>query len=163
MSETYLWLLSAVIVIFAMWRKSPAAMWFGALVFGHGYFLGELVETDPLSYLITGGVFSTLSMAGCYYLRKGSDDSIAFWLAGISALCLSVNIVCIIVWLFGYPMGGFNYVFAGILLTSILVILKGDRGGLGRSEGYNMDYHAYNLPNKRSHRVVGVENRETSE
>lgn len=138
-------------------------MWFGSMVLGHAFLLGSLAQSDPLTYMITGGVFSTLSMAGCYYLRKGTDDSIAFWLAGISALCLSVNIVCIVVWLFGYPMGGFNYVFAGILLTSILVILKGDRGGLGRSEGYNMDYHAYNLPNKRSHRVVGVENRETSE
>jgi len=163
MSETSLWILSFAICIFAMWRKNPAAMWFGFLVFGHGFLLGHLVESNPLDWMITGGISSVLSMSGCYYLRKGVDDSIAFWLTGVSALCLLVNIVCIVVWLLGYPMGGFNYVFAGILLTSIAVILKGDKGGLGTSEGDRIGSYVYRLLNKGTHRVVGLESRETSE
>lgn len=149
--------------LLALWRRSPAAIWYCALVFGHGYFLGYLVYTDALSYIITGGGFSALSMAGCYYLRKGIDDSIAFWLAGVSALCLLTNIVCIVALLLGYPMGGFNYVFAGILLASILVILKGDRGGLGSSEGDSIGSYVYSLLNKGTRRVVGLENKEAAE
>jgi len=160
--ENYPWILSFIICLLALWRRNPSAIWYSALVFGHGYFFGDLIDTDTLSYMVTGGVFSTLSMSGCYYLRKDTEDSIAFWLTGVAALCLFVNILCITVWLLGYPMGGFNYVFAGILLTSILVILKGDRGELGRSEGSSMDNHAYSLPDKGSHRVVGLESRDAS-
>jgi len=134
---------------------------------GPGFLLGHLaeseVDSDILDWMITSGISSALSMAGCYYLRKGIDDSIAFWLTGISALCLLTNIVCIVVWLLGYPMGGFNYVFAGILLTSIAVILKGDRGGLGSSEGDRIGSYVYSLLNKGTHHVVGLENREASE
>ncbi len=154
MIENYPWILSITICLLALWRRNPSAIWYSALVFGHGYFFGDLIDTDTLSYMVTGGVFSTLSMAGCYYLRKGIDDSIAFWLTGVSALCLLTNIVCIVVWLLGYPMGGFNYVFAGILITSILVILKGDRGGLGTSEGDRIGSYVYSLVNKGARRVV---------
>jgi len=163
MSEFYLWLLSAAICIFACWRKNPAAMWFGALIFLHDFLLGHLAESDPMAWLVTGGISSTLSMAGCYYLRKGINDTIAFWLAGLSAICLFVNIICIVVWLQGYFMEGFNYVFAGILLTSIAVILKGDRGGLGRSGRDRVGDHVYRLTDKVANRVVGLENRETPE
>ena len=142
-------------------------MWFGFLVFGHGYLFGHLVESeldsDILDYMKTSGVFSVFSMIGCYALRKGVNDSIALWLTGISALCLAVNIVCLFAWSFRYPMEGFNYVFAGILFASIAVILKGDRGGLGTSEGDRIGSHVYSLLNKGARRVVGLENREAPE
>jgi len=54
-------------------------------------------------------------------------------------------------------------VFAGILFASISVILKGDRGGLGSSEGDRIGSYVYSLLNKGTHRVVGLENREASE
>jgi len=167
MSETYLWLLSFTICVFAMWRKSPSAMWFGFLIFSHGYLFGDLaaseLNSEMLGYMKTSGVFSVFSMIGCYALRKGVNDSIALWLTGISALCLSVNIVCLFAWSFRYPMEGFNYVFAGILFASVAVILKGDVGGLGKSGSSHVGVHVYGLSNKIYRRLVGMENRERIE
>lgn len=142
-------------------------MWFGFLVFGHGYLFGHLAESeldsDILDYMKTSGVFSVFSMIGCYALRKGVNDSIALWLTGISALCLAVNIVCLFAWSFRYPMEGFNYVFAGILFASVAVILKGDVGGLGKSGSSNVGVHVYGLPSKIYRRLAGMESRERTE
>jgi len=162
MTETSLTILALVFIALAGWRNSPAAVWFGLLMFGHSIFLGHLVDTDMMTYLATWGIFSTISAVACYAFRSGPSDVIAIRMMGISAFCLLVNIICIIVWLTGSPMGGFNYVFAAILLASIAVILKGDKGGLGTSTGSHLDRYVHASPNKSDDLVVGLENRETS-
>lgn len=160
MNETYLIILSLVFIALAGWRNSPSAVWFGLIVFGHGIFLGHLATSDPMTYMATAGIFSTLSAAACYGFRKGPNDAIARRMMGISAACLLVNIISIAVWLTGSPMGGFNYVFAGILLASIAVIIKGDARGLGASTGSYMDSVFRTDTNKHADFLVELENRE---
>lgn len=162
MTETSLTILALIFIALAGWRNSPAAVWFGLLMFGHSIFLGHLVDTDMMTYLATWGIFSTVSTAACYGFRKGVDDVIAFRMMGISAFCLLVNIICITVWLTGSPMGGFTYVFAAILLASIAVILKGDKDGLGTSTGSRLDRYVRSSPNQHSDLLVELENREAS-
>jgi len=163
MSELFLTLLAFVFIALAGWRNNASAVWFGLLMFGHAIFLGHLAESDPMTYMATWGIFSTLSTVACYVFRKGVDDVIAFRMMGISAVCMLVNIICIIVWLLGSPMGGFNYVFAGILLASIAVILKGDTDGLGASSGSHMGSYVRSRADKRTNLVVELENREAQE
>jgi len=160
MDELYLTLLGLVFIALAGWRNSVPAVLFGILMFGHAIFVGDLAASDPMTYLATGGIASTLAMAGCYGFRKSVNDVIAFRMAAISAGCLLTNIACIIVWLLWSPMGGFNYVFAAILLASIVVILKGDQDGLGKSGRNPMGSHARNATDKVSDHVVGLENKE---
>lgn len=162
MSETYLTLLAFVFIGLAGWRDNASAVWFGLLMFGHAIFLGHLAESDPMTYMATWGIFSTLSTAACYGFRKGIDDVIAFRMMGISAVCMLVNIICITVWLTGSPMGGFNWIFAGILLASIAVILKGDKDGLGTGTGSHLDSYVHARTDKSTNLVVGLENREAS-
>lgn len=163
MSETYLTLLALVFIALAGWRNSVTAVLFGILMFAHVILFGHLVESDTMTYMVTGGIFSTLAMAGCYGFRKDVNDVIAFRMAAIAAACLLTNIICIIVWLTGSSMGGFNYVFAAILMVSIVVILKGGSDGLGESGRDAMGNHARNTTDKVPDNMVGLENRETSE
>jgi len=163
MSELSLTLLAFVFIALAGWRNNASAVWFGLLMFGHAIFLGHLAESDPMTYMATWGIFSTLSTVACYVFRKGIDDVIAFRMMGISAVCMLVNIICITVWLTGSPMGGFNWIFAGILLASIAVILKGDKDGLGTGTRSHLDSYVHARTDKSNNLVVGLENRETSE
>jgi len=160
MNETYLIVLSLVFIALAGWRDSPSAVWFGLLVFGHGIFLGHLAASDPMTYMATAGIFSTLSAASCYAFRKGPNDVIALRMMGISVFCLFVNIICITAWLTGSPMEGFNYVFAAILLASIAVILKGDKDGLGASTGSHLDSVFRTDTDQHADLLVELENRE---
>lgn len=158
MNELYLTLLGIIFIILA--RNSVPAVLFGILMFSHAILLGDLATTDPMTYMVTGGIFSTLAMAGCYAFREGVHDVIAFRMAAVSAACLFTNIVCILFWLQGSSMGGFNYVFAAILMAGIAVIIKGGRDGLGKSGRDTVGSHAYTPTNKVSNNVVGMENRE---
>jgi len=160
MTETSLTILALVFIALAGLRNSPAAVWFGLLTFSHSIFLGHLVDTDMMTYLATWGIFSVVSAAACYGFRKGDDDVIALRMMGISIFCLFTNIICIAVWLTGNSMEGFNYVFAGILIASIAVILKGDRDGLGTSTGSHMDSILRTNTNKHADFLVELENRE---
>jgi len=160
MNEIYLTLLGLVFIALAGWRNSVPAVLFGLLMFGHAIFLGDLAQSDPMTYLFTAGIASTLAMAGCYAFRTSLHDVIAFRMAAIGAACLLVNIIGIIFWLMDSPMGGFNYVFAAILLASIVVILKGGKDGLGKGGRNPVGTHARNATDKVSNRVVGLENKE---
>jgi len=106
MSELYLTLLGLVFIALAGWRNSVPAVLFGLLMFGHAIFLGDLAQSDPMTYLFTAGIASTLAMAGCYAFRRSLHDVIAFRMAAIAATCLLVNIIGIIFWLMESPMGG---------------------------------------------------------
>jgi len=158
MSEFYLTLLALVYICLAAWRNSVPAVLFGILMFSHAIFLGHLAKSDPMTYMATGGIFSTLAMAGCYFFRTSVNDVIAFRMAPVAAACLAVNIIGIIFWSFWSPMGGFNYVFAAILLASIVVILKGDKDELGKIGRDTLGSHARPTVNKVFNNVAGLEN-----
>lgn len=160
MNEMSLTVFALIFIALAAWRNSASAVWFGVLAFGHGIFLGDLATSDPMTYMATAGICSTLSVAACYGFRKDDNDLIAKRMMGISALCLLVNIICIAVWLMGSPMEGFNWVFAGLLLTSIAVIIKGDAGGHGATTGSNLDRVFRANTDKHSDFLVELENRE---
>lgn len=157
MSELHLTLMALVYICLAAWRNSVPAVLFGLLVFSHAIFLGKLVETDTLIYMVTGGIFSTLAMAGCYGFRASVNDVIAFRMAAVAAACLLTNIMCIIVWSFWGPTEGFNYVFAAILLASIVVILKGDKDELGKIGRDTLGSHARPAADKVFSNVAGME------
>ena len=138
-NDTTLQLMIIAICGLAMWSKNTAAMMFAFLIIVHDQLFQEYAGEPSLSVLwtYTAAIFSFFSVVGCLYCMNGINDDTAYYLAGISAVTLTVNIWTLYS-LYAYiPTEVLNPIFAAINVASILVIAVGGRRDRRRKNIYS--------------------------
>ncbi len=128
-NDTTLQIMIISICGLAMWSKNTSAMMFAFLIIVHDQLFQDYAGNPDLSIMwtYTAAIFSFFSVVGCLYCMNGINDDTAYYLAGISAITLIVNIWTLYS-LYAYiPTEVLNPIFAAINVASILVIAVGGR------------------------------------
>jgi hypothetical protein len=149
-NETALQLMLIAICGLAMWSRNTAAMVYAFLAIAHDQLFQSYAGDASLSsrWAYSAAIFSFLSIAGCVYYRNGVYDDTAYFLAGISAITLALNIWTLYSLLTYIPTEVLNPVFAAINGASILVIAAGGRRDRRRTNIYRNTF-AYRAAVKR--------------
>lgn len=142
------------IFVAALYKLSPVAFIYSALIYLHDQWFGYLAVPETYHvYTMWAGVFTTTGLLVCYYFRQNINDTIAFWLYNIGLLTLFVNIITLYMASNALDLSSLIPVFVAINIISVLAIIYGDSGGLRLP---HIHYFSNRSPDQRSRRSSGL-------